>query len=135
MVSSSYNFYVIFSLKNNPDAIAISGKYTQLQIGKTIQLSCSVPNLMDSAIKWLSHDGSVLNSSGVLILQSVNYTINGTMITCSVNSPQLINTINETITLTVQGERHLILHAALATHLCSNISYSSHYYQPTIICC
>ena len=105
------------------DAITISGNYTQLQIGKTMQLSCGVPNLMDSSIKWLSHDGSVLNSSGVLILQSVNYTINGTMITCSVNSSQLINTINETITLTVQGERHLILHAALVTHLCSNISY------------
>ena len=105
------------------EVIVVSGDYQDLRVGSGAVLKCSAPNLMDSAIKWLSHDGSVLNSSGVLILQSVNYTINGTMITCSVNSPQLINTINETITLTVQGERYLILHAALVTHLCSNISY------------
>ena len=114
------------SLLNMPptDTIRISGSFKNLRIGSTSTINCSVPNLMDSSIKWLSHDGSVLSSSGVLILQSVNYTINGIMITCSVNSSQLINTINETITLTVQGERHLILHAALlVTHLCSNISY------------
>ena len=127
----------VVSLLDMPptDTIRISGSFKNLRIGSTSTTNCSAPNLMDSSIKWLSHDGSVLNRSGVLILQSVNYTINGTMITCSVNSPQLINTINETITLTVQGERHLILHAALVTHLCSNISYSSHYYQSTIICC
>ena len=119
-------------LPKNLEAITISDNFNNLRTGSSVLLMCS---LLDSSIKWLSHDGSVLNSSGVLILQSVNYTINGTMITCSVNSPQLINTINETITLTVQGERHLILHAALVTHLYSNISYSSHYCQPTIICC
>ena len=128
--------YINFTYyKLTSDTTAISGNFKNIRIGSTPRILCSAPNLMDNAIKWLSHDGSVLNSSGVLILQSVNYTINGTMITCSVNSPQLINTINETITLTVQGERHLILHAALVTHLCSNISYSSHYCQPTIVCC
>ena len=65
---------------------------------------CRVPLLMDSTINWLSHDGSVVNSSGALILQSVNYTINGRMFTCSVNSLQLTNSINETIIVTVQGK-------------------------------
>ena len=98
------------SLNNShAEAIVISGRFKNIQIGSSLQLVCRTPNLTNSSIKWLSDDGSVLNSSGVLILQSVNYTINGTMITCSVNSTQLTNTINETITLTVQGERYLTL--------------------------
>ena len=60
--------------------------------------------MTNSKINWLSHDGSVVNSSGALILKSVNYTINGRMFTCSVNSPKLTNSINKTITVTVQGE-------------------------------
>ena len=63
--------------------------------------------MIDSTINWLFHDGSVVNSSGALRLQSVNYTINGIIFTCSVNSPQLKNSINETITVTVQGELYV----------------------------
>ena len=88
------------------DSVTISGNFKNLRVGSTVQLMCSVPNLTDSTINWLSHDGSVVSSSGALILQSVNYTINGRMFTCSVNSPQLTNSINETITVTVQGEHN-----------------------------
>ena len=90
-------------------SVTISGNFKNLRVGTTVQLMCRVPLLMNSAINWLSHDGSVVNSSGTLILQSVNYTINGRMFTCSVNSSQLTNSINETITVTVQGESVNIL--------------------------
>ena len=94
-----------------------------LQIGSLEELLCKVPNLTNSTINWLSHDGSVVSSSGALILQSVNYTINGRMFTCSVNSPQLINSINETITVTVQCEHDTNVHKLLNIYcLCSNIS-------------
>ena len=86
------------------DLINISGNSKNLKIGSTVQLMCRVSHLASSTINWLSHDGSVVNSSGALILQSVNYTINGRMFTCSVKSSQLTNSINETITVTVQGE-------------------------------
>ena len=91
---------------NATTPVTISGNFKNLRVGSTAELMCSVPNLTDSTINWLSHDGSVVSSSGALILQSVNYTINGRMFTCSVNSPQLMmtNSINETITVTVQGE-------------------------------
>ena len=88
------------------DIINISGNSKKIQIGSTVQLMCIVSHLIDSAINWLSHDGSVVSSSGALILQSVNYTINGRMFTCSVNSPKLTNSINETITVTVQGKHN-----------------------------
>ena len=95
------------------DFIIISGNFKNLQIGSTVQLICRLPNVMYSTINWLSHDGSVVSSSGALILQSVNYTINGRMFTCSVNSPQLTNRINETITVTVQGEHDTNVHKLL----------------------
>ena len=56
-----------------------------LQLGWThyvLFIGCSVPQLMNNQlINWLSHE-SVVSSSGALILQSVNYTINGRMFTC-----------------------------------------------------
>ena len=66
---------------------------------------------MDSTINWLSHDGSVVSSSGALILQSVNYTINERMFTCFVTSPYLTHNYNETITVTVQGELTTEVHS------------------------
>ena len=86
------------------EVIVISGDSQDLHVGSSVMISCSASTLVNSTINWLSHDGSVVSSSGALILQSVNYTINGRMFTCSVNSPQLTNSINETITVTVQGK-------------------------------
>ena len=91
-------------------SVAISGNFNNLQVGSTLQLMCSIPQLMNSTIKWLSHDGSVVSSSGALILQSVNYTIDGRMFTCSVNSTQLTNSINQIITVTVQGSHNINMH-------------------------
>ena len=80
---------------------------------------------MDSTINWLSHDGTVVSSSGALTLvRSVNYTINGRMFTCSVNSPQLTNSINETITVTVQGEQTIEVHLMSLKHTSAATSVS-----------
>ena len=100
------------------------GQFQNLQLGSTSTINCSVSLLMNSVINWLSHDGSVVSSSGALILQSVNYTINGRMFTCSVNSPQLTNSINETITVTVQGKSiDMYINLIIDDNcLCSNIS-------------
>ena len=89
----------------------INGEYQNHQLGSTNTVDCSVPQLMESTIKWLSHDGSVVSSSGALILQSVNYTINGNMFTCFVQSPHLNHNYNETITVTVQGELTIEVHS------------------------
>ena len=103
--------------------ISIFEDYSDLQVGSTQNITCTVPGIPPQAVMWSGTWSRAYLSSNVLMLSSIDSTLNGTEFTCSVNSSQLINTINETITLTVQGERHLILHAALVTHHCSNISY------------
>ena len=84
----------------------ISGNYTNMRIGSTIELQCKASMLTSSTIRWLSQDGSVMNSSTVLMIKPVNYSINGKVFICSVNSSQLINSINKTITVTIQGINH-----------------------------
>ena len=74
-----------------------------------------------SVINWLSLDGSVVSSSGALILQSVNYTINGRMFTCFVNHTTIDSNYNETITVTVQGEQTIQVHS-----LSLNMSLQQH---------
>ena len=81
----------------------ITGSYQHLRVGNTTVISCSVPLLANSIITWLAQDGSVVNNSGVLILQSVDYSINGSVFTCSVNSPQLYTPGKENIIVTVQS--------------------------------
>ena len=82
--------------------IDVSGPYQSLTLGSTAIITCSVADLSAPTINWLSHDGSVVSSSGALILQSVNYTINGRVFTCSVNSPQLYSPGQKNITITVK---------------------------------
>ena len=103
--------------------VKITGKYQNLQLGNITTINCSVPQLMNSVINWLSLDGSVVSSSGALILQSVNYTINGIMFVCFVQSPYLTHNYNETITVTVQSELTIEVYSlSLNIYLCSNIS-------------
>ena len=83
--------------------IMITGNYTNMRIGSAVELQCKALMLTKSTIRWLSQDGSVMNSSAVLMIKPVNYSINGKVFICSVNSSQLINSINRTITVTIQG--------------------------------
>ena len=88
--------------------IMISGNYTNMRIGSTEELQCKALLLTNSTIRWLSQNGSVVSSSAVLIIKPVNYSINGSMFVCSVNSSNLINSISRTIMVTIQGIRNLI---------------------------
>ena len=85
--------------------ISITGVHNNLAIGSTAVINCTAPSVGDSMASWYS-DGSVVSSTGVLILPSVNYTINGTMYTCTVSSPHITNNLtdHETIIVTIQSK-------------------------------
>ena len=84
--------------------IRIDGVYQDLRLGNTSTVTCSVPSLEDnSAISWLSWDGSTVNNTTVLYLEG-NYTINRKMFTCAVNSTQLYSSGSRNITVTVKSQ-------------------------------
>ena len=83
--------------------IMISGNYTNIRIGSTVKLQCIAPMVANSTISWLSQDGSLVNSSALLIIKPVTYSINRAVFICSVSSSQLKNNINRTITVTIEG--------------------------------
>ena len=83
--------------------IVITGQYQQIQLGSTSTVTCSVPQLMNSNIKWISHDGAVVSSSGVLILFG-DHTIDGRIFRCVVNSTQLYSPGERNITVTVKSK-------------------------------
>ena len=84
----------------------ISGNYTNMRIGSTIEIQCKAPMLANSTIKWLFQNGSVVSSSSVLNVKPVNYSINGRVFTCSVSSPLLYSPGRKSITVTVQGKEN-----------------------------
>ena len=81
----------------------ISGTYTNMRIGSTVELLCKAPMLTNSTIMWLFQNRSVVNSSAVLMIKPVNYSINRNVFICSVNSLQLTNIIDRAITVTIEG--------------------------------
>ena len=81
----------------------ITGQFQNLQLGSTSTISCSVPQLMNSVINWLSHSGAVVSSSGVLMLFG-NHSINGRIFRCVVNSSQLHSTGESNIIITVKSK-------------------------------
>ena len=83
--------------------IVITGQYQQIQLGNTSTVTCSVPQLMNSNIKWISHDGAVVSSSGVLMLFG-DHTIVGRIFRCVVNSTQLYSPGERNITVTVKSK-------------------------------
>ena len=86
--------------------IQISNNFQNLALGSSTNITCSVPNLANSSIRWLSQDEQmVFINSSVLVLETVNYMINGTTFRCSVNSPQLYSPGGKNITVTVQGKK------------------------------
>ena len=72
--------------------ISISGQHTNLTVGATYNITCSVPGLEDSSvIMWTSSAAAAIpvSTTDTLTLQSVNNTLNGTEFICSVNSSKL----------------------------------------------
>ena len=90
--------------------ISISGEHTDLTVGTTYNIICSVPGLDDSrAIMWTGSAAAVpVSTTNTLTLQSVNNTLSGTEFTCSVNSMKLHanSPTMKTITVTVLGMSH-----------------------------
>ena len=90
--------------------ISISGEHSDLTVGTTYNITCSVPGLDDSsAIMWTSSAAAVpVSTTNNLTLQSVNNTLNGTEFTCSVKSMKLHahSPATKTITVTVLGTSH-----------------------------
>ena len=84
--------------------IVITGQYQQIQLGNTSTVTCGVPELMNTNIKWISHDGAVVSSSGVLMLFG-NHTIDGRTFRCVVNSTQAHSPGESNITVTVTSKR------------------------------
>ena len=84
--------------------LVITGQYQQIQLGSTSTVTCSVPELMNSNIKWISHDGEVVSSSGVLMLFG-DHTIDGRIFRCVVKSTQAHSPGESNITVTVMSKR------------------------------
>ena len=82
--------------------LVITGQYQQIQLGSTSTVTCSVPQLMSSNIKWISHDGAVVSSSGVLMLFG-DHTIDGRTFRCVVNSTQLYSPGERNITVIIKS--------------------------------
>ena len=91
--------------------ISISGEHTDLTVGTTYNITCTVPGLDDSsAIMWTSSAAAVLvSTTNTLTLQSVNNTLNGTEFTCSVNSSELYSVGENKISITTKGIILLLL--------------------------
>ena len=83
--------------------VYITGDHNNLAIGSTAVINCTAQSVGDGMASWYS-DGSVVSSTGVLILPSVNYTVNGREYTCTVSSPLITDNISEAITVTIQGK-------------------------------
>ena len=97
---TSYNFNEITLFL---PGVSIKGIYTNIRIGNTVNITCMiVPLPQNTTYEWLSQNESIETSSNVLTLTG-NHTIDGSMFTCLVKSPQLYSPIEKTITVTVQG--------------------------------
>ena len=83
--------------------VSIKGIFTSIRIGNIVNITCMITTLLpNTTYKWLSQIESIETSSNVLTLKG-NHTIDGSMFTCLVKSPQLYSPIEETITVNVQG--------------------------------
>ena len=83
--------------------ILISGEYTDLQVGSTTSITCTVPGILPEAVQWSDSRASPDSPPSVLMLSSVDSTLSGTEFTCSVNSPKLYRPGERNITVTVKG--------------------------------
>ena len=73
-------------------------------MGSAVNITCEVPGIATNAVSWEKNDYIAQNESSVLMFQSVNSSLNGTMFTCSVNSSLLHNQLgSKDIIVTVQS--------------------------------
>ena len=113
MCQLSYMYFV---------AIEISGSYQNLTLGSTAVITCSVANVSTTDIKWLYQNGTVVNNSNDLTLEPVDYTHNGRVFTCSVNSSQLYSPGQKSITVNVKGMKILIRLSAFMNYSGTTVS-------------
>ena len=111
--------------------IQISGNYSNLQVGSTTNITCTVPGIPPEAVLWSdawSRASTV--SPGVLKLSSVDSTLNETEFTCSVNSTNLYRTDERKITVTVKGMYcDIIMSAAVSILFLSQIHMLAVYHS------
>ena len=101
LVRKSHSLILLLNIKFTE--IVITGQYQQIQLGSTSTVTCSVSQLMNTNIKWISHDGAVVSSSGVLMLFG-NHTIDGRIFRCVVNSPQLYSPGERNVTVIIKSK-------------------------------
>ena len=94
----------------------ISGNFTDLTVGSTSHLICSVPGLETGATKssilWRRTDTSQMTlistpENATLTLHSVESMLNGSVLTCSVSSTQLYSSGSKNVTVTVKSQLQL----------------------------
>ena len=110
---SSLDLVLIFVVVTD---IVISGNFTDLTVGSTSHLICSVPGLETGATKssilWRRTDTSQMTlistpENATLTLHSVESMLNGSVLTCSVNSTQIYSSGTKNITVTVKSQLQL----------------------------
>ena len=73
-------------------------------MGSTTNIACSVPEIPQGEVLWSgTWSGASTVNPGVLMLSSVDSTLNGIEFTCSVNSTKLYRPGERKITVTVKG--------------------------------
>ena len=73
-------------------------------MGSAVNITCEVPGITTNAVSWNSKVYTAWDESSVLMFQSVNSKLSGTMFTCSVNSSLLHNQLgSKDIIVTVQS--------------------------------
>ena len=95
--------FCLFYVSELSIEIITTGQYQQIQLGNTSTVTCSVPELMNTSIKWISHDGAVVSSSGVLMLFG-DHAIGGKIFRCVVTSTQVHSSGEKDFTVTVKSK-------------------------------
>ena len=84
--------------------ISISEDYSNLQVGSTQNITCTVPGILPEAVMWSgTWSGTSAINHNVLTLSSVDSTLDKIVFTCSVNSADLYRPGEREITITVKG--------------------------------
>ena len=82
----------------------IAGSHQNIIVGSTATITCSLSSVANStSIMWLSQDGTVVNNTNTLTLQTVDNSVNGTVFKCGVDAPSLYSPAEKSITVSVRG--------------------------------
>ena len=84
--------------------ISISEDYSNLRVGSTQNVTCTVSGILPEAVMWNgTWRGTSAIDHNVLMLSSVDSTLDKIVFTCSVNSVNLYRPGEREITVTVKG--------------------------------